>query len=514
MISIKEHQAHINCNYIDELQSKFQNIKFKRTEKTKNRYITNLGNKSTLNDLRIFIETQIKRILRNLLAPFISKDVKSKLSYFSQQENKDENKIYKSDGIQDLQEREKYAIQNMGHATQLIQVPGFNVLTDPVFSGLNRLLYPEKTNSYPKIEKLPKIDVIVISHNYRDHVDENSLKKLLRFYKTKDWPQPQVFVPMGDKKLFKSFGFTQVEEVEWYTKVSVTKNISGADKTVSFVSIPADHRSGRSGVDHHKSLVTGWIVNPEQEDVIFKYSGDTRSLSAEDQQATNAVLWNEIKGKEANREKGNESIEVPDIVCLEPSGPNYTRCDMDVTHQSTSYSALLKFIEAKNLAELSGKESSREFLQKIQTVMMHHNKFELGPDRFNEGLFVLKKLLKYLDLNEEDLKKELDRQEEKLKHNLDKKKLKNSTPFIARPIVAILPKQTSLLVHSKDFIIKEIMEVAEKLGNVDKKLLQDYLIKSTIFPKIGERLNDGQIADSKFDVESVQKYRENSRVYG
>jgi hypothetical protein len=73
--------------------------------------------------------------------------------------------------------------------------------------------------------------------------------------------------------------------------------------------------------------------------------------------------------------------------------------------------------------------------------------------------------------------------------------LKKSTPFIARPIVAILPKQTSLLVHSKDFIIKEFMEVAEKPGNVDKKLLQDYLIKSTIFPKIGKRLNDGQIAD-------------------
>jgi len=146
--------------------------------------------------------------------------------------------------------------------------------------------------------------------------------------------------------------------------------------------------------------------------------------------------------------------------------------------------------------------------------MMHHNKFELGPDRFNEGLFVLKKLLKYLDLSEENLKQELERQEEKLEQNLDKKKLKKNTPLIARPIVAILPKQTSLLVHSKDFIIKEIIGVAEKLGNVDKKLLKDCLTESTIFPKIGERLNNGQIANSKFDVESVQKYRGNSKVYG
>ncbi|MCA7009810.1 MBL fold metallo-hydrolase [Wolbachia endosymbiont of Tribolium confusum] len=510
MVSTKEPKVHVNCNYIDELQGKFQDVKFERTEKTKNRYITSLGNKSTLNDLRIFIETQIKRIIRSIFAPFLSKDVKSKLSYFSQEENKDENKIYKSDGIQALQEREKYAIQNMGHATQLIQVPGFNILTDPVFSGLNRLLYPEKTNSHPKIESLPKIDVIIISHNHRDHVDENSLKKLLRFYKTKDWPQPQIFVPMGDKKLLKGFGFNQVEEVEWYTKISVTKDIGGTNKTVNFVNIPADHRSGRSGIDHHKSLVAGWVINPEQEDVIFKYSGDTRSLSNENQQATDAVLWNEIRSKKINKEKSDENVEIPNIVCLEPSGPNYTRHDMDITHQSTSYSALLKFIETENLAKLSGK-GSQEFLQKIQTIMMHHYKFELGPDRFNEGLFVLKKLLKYLDLSEEDLSKELARQEEKLKQNLDKERLKESTPLIAKPIVAILPEQTSLLVHSKNFIIKEIMEVAEKLGDVDKKLLKDYLTESTIFPKIGERLNDGQIADSKFDVESVQKYRGNSK---
>lgn len=46
MVSAKEPQVYVN--YIDELQGKFQDVKFERTEKTKNRYITSLGNKSTL----------------------------------------------------------------------------------------------------------------------------------------------------------------------------------------------------------------------------------------------------------------------------------------------------------------------------------------------------------------------------------------------------------------------------------------------------------------------------------
>ncbi|GFR05518.1 lactamase_B domain-containing protein [Trichonephila clavata] len=466
-------------------------------------YVTNPENRSTYNDSRIFKETQVKRTLSSVCAPFVSEAVKSKLSYFSQKEDKDQ--IYKLDNAQDLQPGERYAIQNIGHATQLIQVPGFNILTDPVFNNLSKLLYPEKTISHPSIEELPKIDVIIISHNHRDHVDRRSLQKLLEHYETKHWPQPKVFVPMGDKKLFENFGFNQIEEVEWYTKISVIKDIDGTNKTVNFVSIPADHRSGRHGIDHHKSLVTGWVINPEQEDVIFKFSGDTKSLTDENQQATDAVLWNEIRHKKVNQGKNDENIEVPDIICLEPSGPNYTRCDMDITHQSTSYSALLKFIEAKNLAKLSGK-SPQEFLEKIQTVMMHHNKFELGPDRFNEGLFVLKKLIKYLDLNEEDLNREFARQKEKLEQNLDKERLKENTPFTSRPIIATLPKQTSLLVRAKDFIIEEIKKVTEKLENIDKEQMKGYLIGNTIFPKIGERLNDEQVENSRFGVESVQKY--------
>ncbi|WP_253299871.1 MBL fold metallo-hydrolase, partial [Wolbachia endosymbiont of Chironomus riparius] len=408
---VKEGTINVNPNYIDELKTteNYSEINFKRVEKVQGMYVTDPNNENTDNDSRIFKETQAKRILRSLISLFVPKNIKSKLSYFSQGEDKDKSKIYKFDRAQDLHPEEKYAIQNIGHATQLIQIPGFNILTDPVFYDLMNLLYSAKTESHPKIEGLPKIDVILISHNHRDHVDKNSLQELLKHHQEKNWPQPRVFVPMEDKKLLESCGFSNVEEVEWYTKISCSKDVDGIEKKVDFISIPADHRSGRYHCDHHKSLISGWIINPEQEDVIFKFSGDTRSLSNENQEAVDAVIWNEIKNKKVNKGKKDENIEIPDIICLEPSGPNYTRCDMDITHQSTSYSALLKFIEAENLAKLTGK-SSMEFSQKIQTVVMHHNKFELGPDRFNEGLFVLKKLLNYLSLNEEDLNREHERQ--------------------------------------------------------------------------------------------------------
>lgn len=73
----------------------------------------------------------------------------------------------------------------LGHATTLIQIDGFTILTDPVFSprcgidlilgtlGPKRLVSPALT-----IGQLPKIDLILLSHAHFDHWDLPSLKAL------------------------------------------------------------------------------------------------------------------------------------------------------------------------------------------------------------------------------------------------------------------------------------------------------------------------------------------------
>lgn len=503
--SLVEKMCQINRNYFAELEVEYPHLSFKRIEKVDGLFVTSAKNRDTSNDIRIFVETQVKRLLKNSLSPFLSERKKSKLAYFSQ--NEDENCIYQLDAVKELQFTEEYAIQNIGHATQLIQIPHFNILTDPVFNDLSTFLYPEMTKSHPTIEMLPKIDIILISHNHRDHVDVKSLENLLNYHKMYGWTVPKIFVPWGDKIFFDYFGFDEVIEVEWYTKLTLVKTIDDSNKIVHFISIPADHRSGRYGFDHHRSIVAGWIVNPEHENVIFKFSGDTKSLT-EHQQQVDVVLWHEIKRKKIDNQ-------LPDIVCFEPSGPNYTRRDMNVTHQSTSYSALLKFIEATNLANLSGFDQN-QVLGKMQTIMMHHNKFELGPDRFNEGLFVFKKLLRYLNMNEKQMMIELERQEKKLQSHFDRKKLMGNSSFISQLIFATLPAQTSLLTHSKEFIIRDIQEIRKHLdgAEMDREQMKTYLICNTIFPKIGQRLNKKQIVDSKFDIAAVNKYNANSSRRG
>ena len=70
----------------------------------------------------------------------------------------------------------------VGHATLLVQVDGLNVLTDPQWSdraGPTSWLGPRRLGP-PGLafEALPRIDVVVISHDHYDHLDLPTVKRL------------------------------------------------------------------------------------------------------------------------------------------------------------------------------------------------------------------------------------------------------------------------------------------------------------------------------------------------
>ena len=103
---------------------------------------------------------------------------------FDGEKSPDKIEIETSDQWRTLtNEDESYAVW-IGHATYLINNGDINILTDPIFSkraspigfaGPKRMIPPVMS-----MNDLPKIDVVVVSHNHYDHLDMYSLKKLIK----------------------------------------------------------------------------------------------------------------------------------------------------------------------------------------------------------------------------------------------------------------------------------------------------------------------------------------------
>jgi L-ascorbate metabolism protein UlaG (beta-lactamase superfamily) len=163
----------------------------------------------------------------------------------------------------------------VGHATFLIQVNGFNILTDPIFGDIKILSDPgnlvgpftlSKRTMKPgiKLKDLPRIDAIVISHNHSDHTDTATLQALQKKY------NPMILVPAGDGVLFKSMGFTCVKENNWGDATIITKN----NKTVRLTFLPAYHWSIRFSLSSYRASLWGsWMINAAGSTIYF--AGDT-----------------------------------------------------------------------------------------------------------------------------------------------------------------------------------------------------------------------------------------------
>ena len=111
---------------------------------------------------------------------------------------------------------------------------------------------------------LPHIDLVLISHNHYDHLDEASVRALAE----QAGGPPRFIVPLGLKRWLVARGIEAVE-LDWWQSETVTT----AAGPVEIVLTPSQHGSGRGLGDRMKTLWGGYAVFAPDFHLFF--AGDT-----------------------------------------------------------------------------------------------------------------------------------------------------------------------------------------------------------------------------------------------
>ena len=172
----------------------------------------------------------------------------------------------------------------IGHATVLIQANGLNILTDPLWSERASpfsFLGPKRVRA-PGVafDRLPRIDVVLISHNHYDHMDIATLKRLWR----RD--RPLIVTSLGNDTILNARGIEAVA-LDWNGAVTLTHKGAvieqgqprcdpdgGCPGDRATVTVARNHHwSSRWGADRNRALWSAFTVRLPGGNLF--YAGDT-----------------------------------------------------------------------------------------------------------------------------------------------------------------------------------------------------------------------------------------------
>jgi L-ascorbate metabolism protein UlaG (beta-lactamase superfamily) len=160
-------------------------------------------------------------------------------------------------------EGEAMKVTWIGHATVLIQTAGLNILTDPIWSERASpvsFLGPKRARD-PGVafEGLPKIDLVLVSHNHYDHMDLATLKRL--------WERdmPVIATSLGNDTILKNAG-VQAVALDWRGRLTLPSGVS--------VIVQSNHHwSTRWRTDYNRALWSAFTVRLPSGNIYF--AGDT-----------------------------------------------------------------------------------------------------------------------------------------------------------------------------------------------------------------------------------------------
>lgn len=161
------------------------------------------------------------------------------------------------------------AVTWYGHSSALIELDGYRILTDPVWSercSPSRAVGPARLHPVPApLDALPLVDAVIISHDHYDHLDIDTIRGLAR-------SQNAVFhVPLGIGAHLRRWGVPdgRIVELDWGQQVRFAE--------LRIVCTPARHFSGRF-LTRNTTLWSSWALIGPRHRAFF--GGDTGFTAA------------------------------------------------------------------------------------------------------------------------------------------------------------------------------------------------------------------------------------------
>jgi L-ascorbate metabolism protein UlaG (beta-lactamase superfamily) len=142
----------------------------------------------------------------------------------------------------------------IGHATWALRLGGLLIVTDPIWSKsisgvVSRLVPPAVA-----LDAMPPIDVVLVTHDHRDHMDLPTLAKLP--------DTAQYIVPLGNAARLKH---ANVVELDWWETHTIG--------SLAITLVPARHWSMRAPWNRNHTLWGGYLVRSPEGTAY--HSGDT-----------------------------------------------------------------------------------------------------------------------------------------------------------------------------------------------------------------------------------------------
>ena len=151
----------------------------------------------------------------------------------------------------------------IGHATVLVQTRGLNILTDPIYAdragplglGPKRVAPPGV-----RFDDLPKIDLVLVSHNHYDHLDQAALKRLW------DRDRPRIVTSLGNDSVIGQKG-VRATALDWGQSLAIAPGVG--------VTVTRNHHWGsRWFTDRNRALWSSFVVTLPDGGNLF-FAGDT-----------------------------------------------------------------------------------------------------------------------------------------------------------------------------------------------------------------------------------------------